>query len=461
MTTTAPAAPDDAPVLPREGLTILLLGFAVVLVIMNTMMFNFALPAVSRAFALTPTATSWIVTAYSIVFAISSITYSRLSDFVPLRRLFVIGLLSLSLAAIAGFFSGNFVALIAARVVQATGAGSIPALGMVMIARYVPIERRGVAMALVMSGVALGLGLGPVVGGTIVQFLGWHYLFLMTALTLGLAPFFAALIPDETPQSGTFDVPGAVLAGLSVTALLLAMTTRSLLFLGGGLVGLVLFQWRIRKARAPFVLPVLFTNRSYLLLGGVGIGAYMCSFAALYLLPQILVHYHGLTAMQAGFVIFPGSLLSMLASRRVGMIIDRVGNRAILRWLPVVLLSATVLFAFFVVASFWAVAAIYSIMSLAFTFLTSGVSNEISRVLPPAEIGSGMGLFQLIQFFSGAFGVAATATTQALFRAEEEALAYAAVFWGMSAITLLSIGCAHFYLRERAGRVLSESAVTS
>ncbi|MCE9600319.1 MAG: MFS transporter, partial [Spirochaetia bacterium] len=71
----------SAPELKNEGLTVLLLGTALVLVIMNTMMFNLALPAVSQAFHLLPTATSWIVTGYSIVFAIASITYSRLSDF--------------------------------------------------------------------------------------------------------------------------------------------------------------------------------------------------------------------------------------------------------------------------------------------------------------------------------------------------------------------------------------------
>lgn len=161
------------------------------------MMFNLALPDVAKAFQLTAASTSWIVTGYSIVFAISSITYSRLADFVPIRRLFVIGILSLSIGAIMGLFSNSFAVLLIVRILQASGAGSIPALSLVLLSRYIPLERRGKAMALIMSSVAFGLGFGPVVGGFIVEFLGWHLLFVVTAVTLVLVPFYMKLIPKK------------------------------------------------------------------------------------------------------------------------------------------------------------------------------------------------------------------------------------------------------------------------
>ncbi|MFP3422687.1 MFS transporter, partial [Bacillus sp. SIMBA_161] len=85
--------------------------------------FNLALPDVAAAYHLSPSSTSWIVTGYSIVFAISSITYSRLSDFVPIRRLYLIGILSLSLASIAGLFTNSFIMLLIVRIIQASGAG--------------------------------------------------------------------------------------------------------------------------------------------------------------------------------------------------------------------------------------------------------------------------------------------------------------------------------------------------
>ncbi len=433
----------------KEGFVTLILGLSVVLVIMNTMMFNLALPDVAASFRLSPSSTSWIVTGYSIVFAISSITYSRLSDFIPLRRLFLIGILSLSLAAVAGYFSDSFLSLLLVRLVQASGAGAVPSLSLVLISRYVPIERRGKAMAVIMSAVSLGLGLGPVAGGAIVEYLGWHYLFVVTAVTLLLTPFFATLIPAEKPQKGSFDIAGAAFAAIGTTGLLLFLTSSSWIALAVGAASLLLFVVRIRTAAEPFVMPALFRNRTYLMLGAVGIAGYLCSFATLYLLPQILVRHYELSAIAAGLVIFPGSLVSMLVSRKVGSVIDLKGNDAIIRYVPFVMLISVVLFALFVGAGYVALLFAYMILSVGFTFLTSSVSNEMSRILEPKQIGSGMGLFQLLQFFSGAFGVALTASALGWQKAYTLPHAFGNIYWGLAVVVLASVFCGLTYLRSR------------
>lgn len=432
----------------REGVFTLLLGFTIVLVIMNTMMFNLALPAVAHDFALSSTAVSWIVTGYSILFAISSITYSRLSDFVPIRRLYVVSIVSFGGAAIIGLFSSDFIPLLFARLLQASGAGAIPALSMVLITRYVPVERRGKAMAAIMSAASLGLGLGPVIGGVVIEYLGWHYLFGITSLTLLLIPFYIRLLPKETPAKGSFDVLGALFAGVGTTGLLLFLTSQVWYWLIAGLAAIFLFVVRIRFARDPFVQPALFRNARFLSVSAVGIGAYLCSFATLFILPQILVHQFGLTASESGFIIFPGSLLAMILSRSVGKVIDRYGNRSIILYVPLLMLASVVLFAFFAAQSIWAILLIYMMMSVGFTFISSSVSNELSRLLPGAQVGSGLGLFQLLQFFSGAFGIAATATALEWQQARALASAYSSIFWGMAIIVLLAMMCSLFYIRH-------------
>src|SRR4051812_7742480 len=99
---------DERPITLKEGSVTLLLGVSIVMVIMNTMMFNLALPDVSKAFEMSPAGTSWIVTGYSIVFAIATITYSRLSDFVPIRTLYLIAITLLGTASFIGLFSDSF-----------------------------------------------------------------------------------------------------------------------------------------------------------------------------------------------------------------------------------------------------------------------------------------------------------------------------------------------------------------
>ncbi|MCM3677140.1 MFS transporter [Peribacillus simplex] len=432
----------------KEGTVTLLLGITIVLVIMNTMMFNLALPDVAAAFQLSASLTSWIVTSYSIVFAISSITYSRLADFVPIRRLFIIGILSLSLAAIVGLFSNSFIMLLIVRIFQASGAGSIPALSLILITRYVPIERRGKAMAMILSSVSLGLGLGPVVGGAIVEYMGWHLLFVVTSLTLLLVPLFVILIPKEKTRKGSFDVLGALFIGVGTTGVLLFLTNHSWIVLVFGLIAIVMFIVRIRSAKEPFVLPSLFLNRYYLILGAVGIAAYICSFSTLFLMPQILVKQYSLSAIEAGLVIFPGSFSAMLVSQKVGRIIDSKGNSSIIRYIPLLLLASVVLFALFEGTSYLAIMFIYMLMSISFTILSSSISNEMSRLLLPSQIGSGLGLFQLLQFFSGAFGVAMTASALNWQKDIPLAHAYSNIYWGLTIVVILSIGCAIIYVRS-------------
>ena len=168
----------------------------------------------------------------------------------------------------------------------------------------------------------------------------------------------------------------------------------------------------------------------------------------LYLMPQILVDHYQLTAMQAGLVIFPGSFASMILSPVVGRMIDRLGNRHILEFAPALLFVATMLYTFLAGQSYIWILIIFILMSVAFTFLTSSVSNEISRILNPQQLGSGMGLFQLMQFFSGAFGVAATATGLSIRSSLPPEPAYGFIFWGMSVILAASLFAAAFYLRK-------------
>ncbi|CQR59118.1 MFS transporter [Paenibacillus riograndensis] len=456
VNTISAAAEEDSSVeatLPREGLLTFLFSVAVVLVIMNTAMFNLALPDVTETFGISASAASWIVTGYSIMFSIASITYSRLSDFLPIRRLLTIGLLTLGLAAVAGFFSTNFIVLLIVRIVQASGAGAVMSLSLVLFTRYVPLGRRGKAMATIMSSVSLGLGLGPVAGGAITQYFGWNWLFAVTAIILLLVPLFLVLLPKELPSRGSFDALGGVFLGIGTTGLLLFLTSGLWIALVAGIAAIFLFVSRIRTISDPFVMPALFKNRPYLVLSLVGIASYLCSFATLFLLPQILVHRFGFTASHAGFVIFPGSLLAIFVSRSVGRIIDRFGNGGILRFVPLLVLTATVLFALFAGHSWIAVMFVYMIMSLAFTTLSSSVSNEISRVLPSSQIGSGMGLFQLLQFFSGAFGVAMAASALEWQHGLSLSAAYSNIYWGLSIAAVIAIVSAFAYRRSSGSRI--------
>nr|WP_268633689.1 MFS transporter [Paenibacillus alginolyticus] len=300
-------------------------------------------------------------------------------------------------------------------------------------------------MSFILSAASLGLGLGPVVGGSIVQYLGWHFLFVITGLTLLLIPVFLLILPREKAERGSFDFIGAVLIGMGTTGLLLFLTSKSTVALVVGVIALALFAVRIRKATNPFVLPALFGDRLYLALGAIGISAYMISFAFLFLAPQMLARVFGLTPAVSGLVLFPGALLAMLVSNRVGRLIDRYGNGALLRYTPWLLLFSTVLLALTAVHSFYGLAAVYILTSISITSISSAVSNELSRQLTKERIGSGMGLFQLLQFFSGAFAVAISGSALVWQKSLPTERAFDNLIWGMVGIAILTIVFAFIY----------------
>lgn len=194
-----------------------------------------------------------------------------------------------------------------------------------------------------------------------------------------------------------------------------------------------------------------------MMLSSLGIVSYINNFSTLFLLPQILAHLYGLTPAQSGLVIFPGAVVSMLLSNRIGRMIDRHGNTLLLKFAPWLLLAAAGLFALFADNSIYAIMAVYVLLSVGFSSLTTSVSNELSGNLTMDQVGAGMGLFQLSQFFSGAFSVAVTGVALTAMQNMPLSSAYTNIFWGMTVVALASVIFSQVYLRMQSRKVTETS----
>ncbi|MFE7061351.1 MFS transporter [Sutcliffiella sp. NPDC057660] len=438
----------EQPVL-QESKVILFWSITVWLVVMNTTMFNVALPSVLRELSLSSSAASWIVSGYSIVFAIATLTYSRLSDFLPIRRLLTIGLSLLAISSIIGFLSKDFYLLLVARLLQAAGAGAVPGLAMVLAGRYIPISRRGKAMAFISSAASLGFGLGPVIGGMITQYLGWHYLFMVTGFVLLLLPIFRRLLPYEEVQKGKFDIIGSILIGLGVTGLLLYLSSFSIPVLLVSLVILGWLWWHIHRIPMPFIQPALLKDRQFTKLLFIGFGAFVTHFSSLFLMPIMLSVIFEKEPATIGLLIFPGAILSAIAAQFIGRLIDRFGNMPLILFGESFLIVATLSFAIFGVLSPYAILFTYMFMSTGFSALTSSISNEISRILDKKQLGAGMGIAQLVQFFGGAFGVALTGLLLVWQSGISVVSSYRNIFIGLTIILSLTLAVFLLYRKNK------------
>lgn len=390
----------------NDRITIPIWAIGSFLVLMNTTMFNVSLPSIITTLQIDAGLGSWIVSGYSIVFALSTIIFSRLSDSLPIRNLLTIGLSILGASSIIGYVADSFSLILLARLLQASGAGAVPGLGMILASRYIPVERRGRAITVLASGSILAFGLGPVIGGTLTQVMGFRGLFLIICLVFVLIPVLWRLLPKETSQKLQFDFVGAILTVIATASLLLALTQLSFLYLLIGIAAIVANVRHLRHKEKPFIYPALLSHAGYRKLVMIGFCAFILNMSNLFLMPLVLAQVFHQSAAAIGLTIFPGAILSSLVIPFIGRLIDKHGNFRFLLGAHFGLILSILITAVFLPHSPLVILFSYVLFAPSLSTVTSTLSNEVSQILPKEMVGAGMGLLQLSQFLGGSFSVA-------------------------------------------------------
>jgi len=402
-----PVRNDSAPAAEANvRLIVPLWASAVFFAVMNTTMFNVSLPAVIEGLGITPGMGSWVLSGYSITFAMATLVASRLSDFVPLRTLLTAGVVLMGAASVAGLAADRFAWLTAIRVVQAMGAGTVSGIGVIMVRRLVPFERRGRALSMLAAGSALSYGAGPIAGGFLTALFGWNAMFLVPCLILPLGLYLRSQVPKEKLPRQRFDATGAALTAAMSVLLLLALTQRSAALFAFGAALAALNAAYLLRVRDPFVALDVLRVPHYPKLVPLAMFAMGTNVSFLYLIPLMLDAVHGRGTAEIGLALLPGALLSGFMSRYTGRWVDRYGPRRVMPAAMLVLMAAVTVLLLFLHRSAHAAMAAYLLFSPGFSALMSSMNHEISTLVPREKLGSGAGLVQLLQFNGGAFGVA-------------------------------------------------------
>ncbi|WP_078428599.1 MFS transporter [Alkalihalobacterium alkalinitrilicum] len=376
----------------------------ILIVVMNTTMFNVAIPEIIFHFSLTPTTASWIVTSYSVVFAVGTVLYSKLSQMKSISSLLTVGLILFGIGSIVGILSANYAVLLFARVIQASGACCVSALGIVIISRYIPIQRRGRGMGVVSAASTLGFGLGPLVGGFITQYLGWSFLFVISLIGVLTVPLYLYYLPKDPSETKSIDFLGILYLLIGVVSLLIFVTTSySIVLLG--ILCFFLFWLHIKRVKNPIIPPNLLSNKVYIFIILIGFCIFFTNFSLLFLSPLLLAKVFNSSSAMIGLIIFPGAMLSAILSIFIGRWMDRVGSMVIIGFGISCILVATSLFTLFSHITSITVIFFYLVSSIGFSSITMSLPNYLSNYLSSEEFASSIGILQLCQFIGGAFGV--------------------------------------------------------
>lgn len=411
-----PAVPAATPTSGySERWVVGLVASCVLISVANTTMVNVALPDIGDHFDASPGRLGLLVTLYSLTFGIATPFYGRLGDRYGLRRMFVIGLSIFTACSLLAGSAPTFPLLILFRAGQALGSAAIPSLGIGMIARAIPPERRGRALGIVSTGVGIGSGLGPTLGGSLTQFISWRMVFLISCALALLIPWVLRKLPNPPgDRSRGVDWLGGVALAGTIAGFLQTVSGVQRFGIGSpvvisaivvGSVSLVLCIWRQRSAAEPFIERVLLADRRYVFLCLTGFCAMAGTIGAQVSLPFLLEDVNGLSAGKTGLALLPMAVAVALLARTAGRMADS-GNpyRLITIGLIISLSAAIVLASFAIGLPPVAVAGIAAFLGVGQAFFNSPLSTTLTRTVPQRVYGVGLGLYNMLFFVGGGFG---------------------------------------------------------
>jgi len=186
---------------------------------------NIALPRLTEYFGVGVTTVEWVVVAYLLTVSTFLLTFGRLGDMIGLKKIYLAGFAIFVLGSGACALAWNIWALVGFRVLQALGAGMLFAVGPAIVTHAFPPTERGKALGFVGVSVAVGLALGPTLGGFLIGIYDWHLIFLVN-LPVGLFALVLAwrVLSYDEPHDQRFDPLGSVTSFVALFPLLLALS---------------------------------------------------------------------------------------------------------------------------------------------------------------------------------------------------------------------------------------------
>ena len=325
---------------PWAVLLTLSLGFFMTL--LDLTIVNIAIPSLIDQLHASLDQVLWVVNGYVLVLAVLLITAGRLGDVFGQRNVFIVGVALFTLASLACGVSQSPGELIAARLVQGLGAAALMPQTMALIIATFPADRRGTALGVWGAVAGLSTVAGPTLGGLLITAFSWRWIFFIN-LPVGLVVLVASVLFLPGLRVGRrhqLDWVGVGLVSAALFCLSFALTEGeryhwdgwiwALFAAGLVLVAGFLVQQRRAQSGEPLVPFVLFRDRNFTVMSGVGAAVSAGVIGFFIPITIFLQSVLGFSALKAGLVLAPASLVSMVVAPFAGRLSDRIGGVSIL-----------------------------------------------------------------------------------------------------------------------------------
>ena len=394
--------------------------------VLDATIVNVGLPKIMASFGIGIDKAEWIITAYMLAMAVMLPTSAWLADKFGYKRMYFFGLFLFTLGSFLCGASSNENMLILSRIIQGLGAGAIQPLGMAIITREFPPEKRGMAIGFWAISSAASVSFGPLIGGYLIDNFSWPLIFDVN-IPVGIIGLLATVIIQQeykNKNTRNFDVIGFISIIVFLPLTLFALTqgnavTNSqgwsapyiLLCFAIAIIALAVFITTELTIKEPLIDLRLLNNRNFgfsnliILIFGMGM------FGSTFLMPVYLQNSLGYTAVMSGSVFLPVGIIQGIMAPVAGRMADKM-NPKFLTLAGIILLA----FSFFLNSSLsfltensFIMTSLYLrgfAMGLMFTPLSTISLLEIPR----DKMAQASGLTNTIRQLGGSFGVAIFAT---------------------------------------------------
>lgn len=433
-TTTTPAPGE----ISRSDMRVIwLLLVAAFVAILNETTMGIAIPHLNTDLGIPPELGQWLTSAFMLTMAVVIPTTGFILQRFTTRQVFIAAMVAFSLGTLVALVAPGFGVLLVGRVIQAAGTGIMMPLLMTTIMNVVPPQSRGRMMGRVGMVISLAPAIGPTLAGAVLEAFNWRALFAIVLpialIALGMGVKWMTNLGET--RRVPLDVLSIPLAALGFGGIVFGLSqfggeggsgeTAGIISLVVGAVSLGLFVWRqLLLQRVDDALLDLRVFRSSNFTFSVIIMTILAlsMFGTLTLLPQYLQNVAGLNALQAGFILLPGSVLMGLLGPLMGRVYDSRGTRPLL--IPGTILVSAALFYYSTVGEqtvWWVLIIVQAAMSvglaMSFTPLFSASLGSLQRSL----YSHGSAVLNTLQQIGGAAGVALlTVTYSAILHAGED-----------------------------------------
>ncbi|MEU5325105.1 DHA2 family efflux MFS transporter permease subunit [Streptomyces parvus] len=421
-------APAAAPRVPeaihrRRWWILAVLMFSLLIVVLDNSILNVAVKTIASpaptGIGATQSELEWAINSYTLVFAGLLFTAGLLGDRIGRKKVLLAGTLVFGLGSALAAFSASPGELITWRALMGFGAAFVMPATLAVLMNVFERDEQPKAIGIWAGSVGLGIAIGPITGGLLLEHFWWGSIFLVNVPVVVIALIaMAILVPDSRdPKPGKVDPLGV---GLSIVGLVLLVygiirggeladftDTTVILAIAGGLLVLAGFVWHEKRSSHPAIDITYFRKPAF----SAAVAAIALVFFALMGVTFFSAFYlqsvRGYSALQSGLLILPLAAAQMVFAPRARLVVDRFGARAVCTAGMLLVAAGLASFALFDAGTpVWAMCLVFFVQGTGMAHIMPPVTVAVMQALPREKAGSGSAINNTFRQVGGALGVA-------------------------------------------------------